>query len=179
MNWKLIDEKKLHECKVFDVYEERFELSPDSTITRFTARHPGAAVFLPVTDKNTVLLVRQYRAPLRQYLLEAPAGTLEQGEAPLDCAKREIQEEVGFKAADWRDLGILYPAPGFCDEKQHLFVARDLERSVLAADEDEDIEVVELPFNDFEAQVCNGAIVDAKTVVLYARVRALLSCRES
>ncbi len=140
------------------------------SFARVTVLHPGAAVFLPLDEDNNLLLVRQYRHPIGQMLLEAPAGTLEPNEEPLTCAKREIQEEVGMSAATWTPLGTLYPAPGFCSELQHLFLARDLTPAPDAEqDEDEFIEVVPLSIGEVEEKIHSGEICDAKTIALYYR----------
>lgn len=165
--------KKVYECSKFYVEEQLF---PSGSSKRFVVRHPGAAVFLPITDVGSVLLVRQHRTALGRELLEAPAGTLEAGEDPLACAQREIQEEVGMKAERWDSLGTLYPAPGFCDEVQHLFIARDLTPSSLPADDDEAITVVEMTQREILAAVSASELFDTKTlaIVLKAQLLGLL-----
>lgn len=174
-NFKVIAQRQVYECPIFKVDEESIALSGVEHL-RYTVRHPGAAVFLPLTDEGKLLLVEQYRSPVRKVLLEAPAGTLEPGEDPLCCAQREIQEEVGMKARNWTFLGELYPAPGFCDEHQFLYVATDLSPSVLPADEDEDISVRECTLGEVEECIVNGKVVDAKTLSLLflAKLRGIL-----
>ncbi|MCB0331170.1 MAG: NUDIX hydrolase [Bdellovibrionales bacterium] len=167
---KRVSQQQVFACSIFSVDEEEFSYR-DKSFTRYSVRHPGAAVFLPKTENGSLLLVRQFRAPLMSYLLEAPAGTLGIGEVPLDCAKREIQEEVGMRAEQWISLGELYPAPGFCDERQFLFLASELHPSSLPQDEDEDIEVVEYSVTEVERGIADGEIVDGKTVALFSRAR--------
>lgn len=123
-----------------------------------------------------MLLLRQYRHALREWILEIPAGTLAPGEAPLDCAKREIQEETGFAASEWTQLGTLYPSPGFCNEVQHLFAASNLHASRLDADEDEQIEVVEVSLSELDQLVTRGEIRDAKTLasILLVKMAGLI-----
>lgn len=171
-----LSQKQVFSCTVFTVDEERYQ-GDAGEFTRYSVRHPGAAVFLPVTSDGKLLLVKQYRASIGVSLLEAPAGTLDPNESPLECAKREIQEEVDMKAEEWTDLGELYPAPGFCDEKQYLFLAKGLSPSSLPGDEDEDIEVVEISASEVEQAIAEGAILDGKTIALFARAkwRSLIS----
>ncbi|MFN4894221.1 MAG: NUDIX hydrolase [Pseudomonadota bacterium] len=136
-----------------------------------TIEHPGAVVVLPLTEQGNIVCVSQYRRSIRSVVLELPAGTLEKNEAPLDCAKREIQEEIGFAARTMIPLGTLLPAPGFCNEVQHLFVARELYPQSAEKDEDEDISVVTLSVSGFEERVISGEINDAKTIALFFKAR--------
>ncbi len=136
-----------------------------------TIEHPGAVVVLPITASGEIVCVSQYRRSMRGVVLELPAGTLEKDEPPIECAKREIQEEIGFAARDVTPLGILLPAPGFCNEVQHLFVARDLYPQTAEQDEDEEITVVEMTVSEFESAIISGGINDAKTIALFYRAR--------
>ena len=104
--------------------------------------HPGAVVIVPRTATGNFLLLRQYRAVIEQYLYEFPAGTLELDERPEICAHRELAEEAGCEAKSWRKLGVIYPAPGFCTEQQHIFLAWNLSPKKLDGDLDEIIEVL-------------------------------------
>jgi ADP-ribose pyrophosphatase len=151
---------------------------PDgSRMVRDVVRHPGAVVILPLTASKTILLVRQYRHPIGQWILELPAGTLEPGEEPLACAQREICEEVGFAARAWQKLGELYPAPGFCDERQRLYLAQDLYEKSLPCDDDEQIEVEEIGLSEVPALIRGGAIQDAKTIaaLFHAQLLGIVS----
>lgn len=136
-----------------------------------TIVHPGAVVVLPITASGEIVCVSQYRCSIGATMLELPAGTLEKGELPLACAQREIQEEIGFGSCTMVSLGTLFPAPGFCSEVQHLFVARDLYPQSAEQDEDEEISVVTLTVLEFERGVASGAISDAKTIALFFRAR--------
>lgn len=141
-----------------------------------TIEHPGAIVVLPITDAGTILFVEQYRHSIRQSLLELPAGTLEAGEDPAVCAERELMEEIGMAPGALLPLGTLYPAPGFCNEVQHLFCAKNLREQKAAPDEDEFITVVELSLREVEVAVRTGRLSDAKSLalILRAKVAALL-----
>jgi len=138
---------------------------------------PNAALAVPITEENKVILLRQYRFAVSRYLLEFPAGTLEIGETPLNSIKREIQEETGFKAEKWDELGALVNAPGYSDEVIHLFLARDLTKleSEVQGDLDEDIEVLILNPDELDNLISSGdEILDAKTVTAWFRAKQFL-----
>lgn len=168
---RVLASHSLHRGHVFEVVREKLEMTDNRVVERDIVVHRGAAVFIPQTDNGDLLLVRQYRQPLRTMLLEFPAGTLDEGEDGLTCARREIREEVGYEAAEWIDLGILYPAPGFCNEVQHGFLARNLTASTQALDEDEIIEVVTMPVPHVEQAIKAGEILDGKSIALFLRAR--------
>lgn len=127
--------------------------------------HPGACVMIPVADDGKLHLVKQWRRAAGQILLELPAGTLEKNEEPIYCAQRELQEEIGYRANKLTPLGGFYTAPGFCDEYLHLFLAEELEESVLPGDDSEKIDQVTLSFDEALKYIDNGKITDAKTIL--------------
>ena len=138
---------------------------------------PNAALAVPITSDNKIILLRQYRFAVSRYLLEFPAGTLEIGETPLNSIKREIQEETGFKAEKWDELGSLVNAPGYSDEIIHLFLARDLTKlkSEVTGDLDEDIEVLIMAPKELDNLIASGdEILDAKTVTAWFRAKQFL-----
>ena len=138
---------------------------PDGTVvTREVMDHPGAVVIVPV-EGDHVLLVRQPREAVEEFTLELPAGKLDHpGEDPLGCARRELAEEVGRAATDWRDLGGFYTAPAILTEFIHCFLATDLgPAEETTADEDEAIEVVEWPLGDLDSAI--DQVRDAKTLI--------------
>ena len=157
--------------RTFTVCEDSFALPDGKVISRNVVHHPGAVVILPFLPDRRIILVRQHRLPVGQYLLEAPAGTLEAGEAPLACAQRELAEEAGQRAEEWFDLGPIFSAPGFCDEKLHLFACRNLSPFRLQCDEDEDIEIVSLTFEEVQRAAESGEICDAKTLAILYRAQ--------
>lgn len=130
-------------------------------------RHPGAVAILPITKKNTILLVNQWRLPIDQNLLEIPAGTLEENEGEEDAAIRELQEEIGYYPKKMIRIGELVSAPGFCNERIIFYLASDLVESRLPHDDGEEIETIEMPLEYFEKKIQDGAIYDMKTVAAW------------
>ncbi|XAW88035.1 NUDIX hydrolase [Vibrio sp. CDRSL-10 TSBA] len=164
--------KTIHSWKTIALIEEEVQLPNGHTITHTTIEHPGAAVILPVTDQNKVVLVHQFRPSLKKWLLELPAGTMERGECSLTCAHRELEEETGYSANDMIELGSVTPLAGFCDEIQYLYVAKQLSKTNrLGCDEDEVIEVVELSVQELEQKIIKGDITDSKTIACLSKAR--------
>jgi ADP-ribose pyrophosphatase len=125
--------------------------------------HPGAVAIVPLLDDGRVLLVRQFRRAVAQDLLEVPAGTLEPGETPGECARRELAEEVGCAAARWECLASFYTAPGVMSEEMHVFLARDLSPAQ-AEHEEEDLRVETVPLAEARRRAIAGEIRDAKSI---------------
>jgi ADP-ribose pyrophosphatase len=132
--------------------------------------HPGNAVAVLPIDGDRCKLLKQFRYAIDQYIFEAPAGTMEPGEDPLETARRELIEETGFAAKTITEKGFIFTTPGYTDEKIYLFEARDLSSSdEYGKDEDEVIEVVDIATGDLEGMIREGSIVDAKTICLIHR----------
>lgn len=132
-------------------------------------RHPGAAAVVPLLDDGRVLLVRQYRYATGGWLLEVPAGKLDAGEPPETCARREVEEETGYRAGRLDGLGWIWTTPGFTDERIWLYVARGLEPTAQRLQEDEILEVEALPLERAVALAAGGEIVDGKSVAALFR----------
>ena len=133
--------------------------------TREVVRHNGGAAAVAYFDDGTVALVRQYRHPAVRYVLELPAGKLEHGERPEECAARELEEELGVRAARLEQLSEFYTTPGFCAEKLWVFLATELTETARNCETDEIIEVVRLPFARALELVASNEIDDAKTII--------------
>jgi len=150
--------------------EQRNVTLPNGLVRDKVIVHPSNAVAILPLDGETCKLLRQYRYAIDDYILEAPAGALESGEDPLTAAGRELIEETGFAARTIEPRGFIITTPGYTDEKIFLYEARGLFPSQeFGKDEDEVIEVVDVPIKDLDRMVRDGAIVDAKTICLLHR----------
>jgi ADP-ribose pyrophosphatase len=143
----------------------------DVLFTREVIEHPGASVIIPRLGKNQLVLVKQYRHPIEQEIYEFPAGLIEQNEAPLEGAKRELEEETGFHADHWEPLCGFYTAPGFCNEFLHLFFATELTKGIAHPDVDEVVEPILFGVDEVNAMIQDGRIIDAKTIVGFYMAR--------
>ncbi len=151
--------------KVFSVTRDTVVEPGGVKSTREIVRHAGSAVIMPRLDDGRILLVRQFRLPVRDRLLELAAGRLDPGEKPLDAAKRELREETGFSAARWKLLGDFFPSPGYVDERMWLFVAEGLQRGAKEPDEDELIRQRWFSLHAVESLIRSGKLKDAKTLI--------------
>jgi ADP-ribose pyrophosphatase len=156
----------IYRGRIINVRQDRVKVKGDLEALREIVEHPGAVAILVLNEQEEVILVRQHRQPFKEQLLEIPAGKLEPGEEPLECAKRELLEETGFTAAKWKENGCFYPSPGFCDEKIYLFSASGLTaQASFAPDLDENIEVVFMPLAEIANLIDSGVIKDGKTII--------------
>ncbi len=142
-----------------------------STVKRECVTHPGAVAVLPIDHKGDLILIKQWRHAVQKIFIEVPAGVLEPGEDPNDCAQRELQEEIGFKAKTMLPIGGIYTSAGFCDEYIHLYLAENLEKSELPPDEHEAIDLYPLSLDDAFKQIEDNTISDAKTIVAILRYK--------
>lgn len=158
--------------RFFNLWQEEVELPGGRRIELDVLRHPGAAAVVPFESATDVLLIRQFRHAAGGTLLEVPAGKLD-GETPELCAARELEEEVGRRAARLEPLGSIFTTPGFTDEVIHLFAAFDLEAVPMRHESDEVIEVVRMSLREAVDLVWRGELCDAKSAlaVLHAAHR--------
>lgn len=171
---RLISSREVYRGRLLKLELLQIEEPDGQTRSREVVRHPGAVAIVPILGEK-VLLVRQHRAPLGRALWEIPAGTVEPGEEPLECAKRELAEETGYEAREWRRLAEFYTTPGFCDERMTLFFAKGLEPAAgHKPTEDESLEVREFTLAEVEQMLCRGELEDAKTIIGLAVIPALL-----
>ena len=161
---KIIDSKTVFRGKVFTVSVDTVQ-EGEAIYQRDVVHHPGSAVIIPLFPDKTVALVKQYRHPALRYLLEAPAGTLEEREAPEIGAARELEEELGLVAGRLDLLSKFFVSPGFCEEKMWVYLATDLSDSKQNLDEDEIIQVVKIPLEEALEMISDGEIEDAKTII--------------
>lgn len=132
--------------------------------TREYIRHPGAAMIIARPDPDTIVLERQFRYPLARHFIELPAGKIDRGEEPLATAQRELREECGYTAREWRHLTTLHPCIAYADERIELYLADGLTEVGAALDEDEFLEVMTVPLSEALAWVRDGTITEAKAV---------------
>ncbi|PWR75686.1 NUDIX hydrolase [Methanospirillum stamsii] len=150
--------------------EKRLFQLPHGKEKEMVVVHPGDAVVILPREGDNFLLIRQWRAPINQYIFEAPAGTMEEGEDPLYTARRELIEETGMDAKTLIPRGFIYTTPGFADEKLWLFEAIDLTPSgEFSPDDDEVIEPVRFSASKIGEMILNGEIIDAKTICIFFR----------
>lgn len=144
------------------------ELPDGSRSKRNLIEHPGAAAILPILDDGKILLVKQYRKAIESETLEIPAGKLDKGENPEICAKRELEEETGYKAKNIEYLGKIATAPGFCNEIIHLYKATGLTKGKKHTDEDEFTENILVTMDELKKMIKSGEIIDCKTLSILA-----------
>lgn len=161
---QLIKSQSVYQGKIINVRSDTVLLPSGRQSVREVVEHSAAVVIVPIDEDNDVLLVRQYRYPTEQFLLEAPAGGVEEGESPDDCAQRELQEEVGYASRNMRTMGGFWSAPGFSTEFLYAYLAKDLVVSKLSADDDESIEIIRTPLANIDRLIRLGEIQDAKTI---------------
>jgi ADP-ribose pyrophosphatase len=164
MSFRRLSSERVYAGRLLRIDRDRVELPNGRTTDLEMVRHPGAAAIVPFVSDDDILLVRQFRYAASGFILEVPAGTLNPGEAPEACARREVEEEVGHRAGRLDRTGAIYTTPGFTDEVIHLYVARDLVPVRQSLDHDEVLTVERLPFRRALEMIRTGDIVDAKSI---------------
>lgn len=162
---KKISSRTVYRGRLLTVKKDEVSLPDGGVASREYVVHPGAAIILPLFDDGSVLLERQFRYPVGNHFYELPAGKLEPDEAPLETAKRELVEETGYVAAEWRELGRLHPCIGYSDEQIDFFLARKLEFKGVRPDEGEFLETLRMPLADSVDWIRRGRITDTKTIL--------------
>ena len=162
---KPVSSNRLFEGKIINLRRDEVLLPNGCTATREVVEHPGAVAIVPITKTGQVILVRQFRHPIGQIILEVPAGKLDKNEKPEDCALRELAEETGFVANKLRKLTAMYTTPGFSNEVIHLYLAEELVESDQRPDEDEFIKTEQYTPEQIRQMIKSGEICDAKSLV--------------
>lgn len=158
--------------KIIDVKVDTISLPDGKTAKREVVVRGDATAIVPIDEKGNVILVEQYRHPVGDIVLEIPAGMLEEGEDPKACAIRELEEETSFITNELTYITTMYPTVGFCTEKLHIYLAKNLQQGNFNFDDDEFIEVKKLPLEEAINMIYTGEIIDSKTIV------GLLSCKK-
>jgi ADP-ribose pyrophosphatase len=161
---KINELRILSQGPIFKLVRENVTLPNEVTVDLDIIRHPGASAIVPILNDESVILIKQFRHAVGEYIWEVPAGTLNPKENPLDCAKRELVEETGYSAKTWQELGVITPVPAYSDERVHIYLATDLTPSKQNLDMDEILDVHEVSFNEAVDMIHRGVIGDSKTI---------------
>lgn len=162
---KTINKKHIYTGNVIAVDLLTVTLPNGKEASRDIVSHPGASVVIPLTSEGELYMVRQFRKPLESESLEIPAGKLDKGEDPFECAKRELKEETGLDAENVKHLISIHSTPGFCDEILHMYLATGLKEGTACTDEDEFLSVEKVHVNDLIQRVLSHEITDAKSII--------------
>jgi len=160
-----ISSKKIFSGKIIELYFDKIKLPNNKIATREKVTHPGAVGIIPVNREGEVFLVKQYRYPLKNTLIEIPAGKLDEDESPTDCAKRELKEEIGALGGKLIHISTFYTSPGFCDEILYLYLALDFEVKENNLDHDEFLQIIKIKLGDCLKLIKENKIKDAKTII--------------
>ena len=168
--------QEIYDGVILHVYKDTVQLPNGNSAIREVIRHVGAVGVIPITEDNKVIIERQFRYPLNRVVTEIPAGKLDSfTEDRLCAAKRELEEETGYTAKEWIELGDYIPTCAYCDERITLYLARGLELGQRHLDEDEFLNFEAVPLKDLVEQVMDGTITDGKTQVAILKAARLLT----
>jgi len=170
-----ISSKIIYQGRLLDVRIDEVSLPNGNTSTREWIKHPGAVCIIPRLPDNRIALIRQYRYPVKKEMIELPAGKLEENENPEACAKREMEEEIGYRTEKLTLLTHFHPAVGFADEIMGLYLAESLVKTAPNQDEDEFLELMPTPLDEALKMIWEGKIIDAKTIIGLLWAERLLS----
>ncbi len=171
---RTIKSDKIYQGKIINLRVDTVELPDKKYSKREVVEHPGAAAIVPITKDNKIVMVKQFRKAVEDFLLEIPAGKLEIGEDCLECGKRELLEETGYKCEDLEYLLTFYTSPGFSNEVITIYVARNLQKYTENPDEDEYIEIEEYEIEELVKMIEESKIKDGKTIVAILAVKQFL-----
>jgi len=168
---KQIKTETVYDGLIVKVKMDIAELQNGNRVKREVVEHPGGVCVVAVTKENKVLLVRQFRYTIKDEMLEIPAGKLEKGEDPFECAVRELSEETGYTANEWIDLGVIYPSAGVYSERLYQYLALDLQPGEMHLDENELLSVEEVDIDELVEMIMTNKMRDAKTIIGVLKAR--------
>ena len=171
---KTLESRRLFTGKIINLCLDKALLPDGTTANRELVQHPGGVSVAALTENNEIYMVRQFRYPYQEILLELPAGKLERGENPFEAVKREQREETGTTAEEYRYLGEVYPTPGYVDETIRLWACRVKARGEMDLDDDEFLEVEKIPLQKAVEMVLQNDIRDAKTQIGILKTKFLV-----
>lgn len=164
-----IKTQKIYDGKVVNLFLDEVKCPNQNIAQREIVKHPGGVCVLAFDDKERVILEKQYRYAFDEIVYELPAGKLEKGENPLDAAKREFEEETGFKVCKIESMGCIYPTCGYSNEIIYLFYASKIEKGTIRLDDDEDIEIIYVNIDELLKMIKENKIKDSKTICLISK----------
>ena len=170
-----VSSKQVYKGSFLDVRKDIVNLPDGNTSTREWINHPGAACIIPVLSDGRLAIIKQYRYPVKSIMIELPAGKLDAGEDPEECAVRELEEEIGYSAGKLTFVSKIHPAIGFANEEMWIFLAENLIKSQKNTDRDEFVELIPTSIKDSVKMVWNGTITDVKTIIGILWAERLLS----
>ena len=166
---KTLESNLIHKGRITAYYDDKVLLPDGKTSSREYVAHAGGAAILPIDEEENVYLVKQFRYPYKEVLIEIPAGKREKDEDPFECAKRELQEETGWLAEEYISYGVYYPTPGYSNEKLYVYLARVTEQVGTHFDDTEFIDILKTNVDDAFQMVLSGEIHDGKTAYAICR----------
>lgn len=172
---KKLSSKKIFQGKLINLFLDHVKLPNGETSTREWVDHPGAVCIIPILPSGEICLIRQYRYGPRQEFIEIPAGKIDKGEKPLDCARRELSEEIGYAAKKLTFLTKIYPAIGFSNEMMWMYLGENLNKTERNLDQDEFLELVPVTVQQAFDWVKSGRISDVKTIIGILWVHQLMN----
>jgi ADP-ribose pyrophosphatase len=175
----VVKHEEVYRGRVVDLVVDTVRLASGRDVVREVVKHPGGVVAVPVLEDGRLVLIRQFRYPLQKYILEFPAGKLDSGQTPLENAKRELEEETGYRAEVMRYEFSYHTSPGFCDEIIHFFIAEGLTFVAQRLEEGEHLSVISHTLDECLQMIRTGAIADAKTIIGLLWYQQRFCCEET
>lgn len=174
MKEQTVKTERIYEGKIISVRVDTVQMSEERYASREIVEHPGAVAIIPITSEGKIIMVKQFRKPVEEFLLEIPAGKLDHHEEPLACAARELKEETGYEAENIKFLFKFFTSPGFSNEVMYLYMAEGLIAGEASPDEDEYINIESYGLEKLVEMVYKGSIQDSKTIIAILAAKDLL-----
>ncbi len=172
-SFKVTKHKSIFRGRAVNLAVDTLRFPGGKLIEREIIYHPGSAVMIPILNRDSLILIRQFRYSIGKFIWEFPAGTMEPGEKPLSCAKRELEEEIGYRARLFRKLATFYPTPGVSTEVMHLYLATGLTKTKSSLEDDELLSVKVWRIRDIDRMIRSGKIRDGKTILGFLQLRKI------